>query len=502
MVDTTEFSNRRIAQILSVAPNTVRFYRERFVRADLNWEQVQEMDDLELISKLHLRRKRSVDKVMPEWNHIYERLSKNKHLTLEIVHEEYRAIHKHRAYAYSQFTHYYRKFLKKIDVTLRLQRFPGEAMYVDFAGTLISWRCRESGKTKPAQVFVAVLGYSSYTFACAVASQKLRDFISAHIQAFEFYGGVPEGVVPDNLKAAVTTPGSDPILNRSYQDMAAYYDCAILPARVRKPRDKGIVEQAVRFVSRNITSRLLERTFFSIDEINEAIQELLKELNNRPMKNYEGSRESRFEQTEKEKLRALPAFPYQFSEWVPSQKVPSDYHAKVFDHWYSVPYTLVGERIDARASKNSVEIFHNNNRVAIHPRQTEVGGFTTDKSHMPPQHATYSEQGLKEYIEWASSYGPATMEVFKVQYQGKRDNSMVANKACSSLKSLAKTYDNKEFEAACARALSIASPTLKSIKSILRTGLYKFGSSEIPVQASLPLHQNVRGSSYYQMEGL
>jgi len=501
LTGTTGFSNRRIAEILSVAPNTIRYYRDRFEREKLSWVDVQEMGDLELISRLCLKRKRDISKVMPNWSDYYERLSKNKHLTLEVLHEEYRAIHKEHAYSYTQFTHYYRKYIKKIDPTLRIPKSPAEIMQVDFAGTLIPWKDVDTGEENQAQIFVSLLGYSSYTFVCAVNSQKVRDFIDAHTQAFKFYGGIPESVLIDNLKAGVIKPGVDPVINTDFEKYSEYMGFVVLSTRPRKPKDKAAVENAVRFISRWITAKLLERTFFSIEEINKAIQELLPELNNRKMRGIDKSRFMLFEEAEKEKLKPAPSRPYQHFEYMPSQQVPKDYHIKVFGHWYSVPYQLVSERVDARASKECIEISHMNKLRAVHPRCDDMGGMTTDKAHMAPNHRAYLDQGLSSFSRWAEDIGPAALRVVQAQYEGKREHSAIANKACSGLKSLAKSYDKREFEAACARAVSISSPTLKSVKSILRTGLFKFESGDSTVQIPLPLHENVRGSSYYQAGG-
>lgn len=502
LILTTDLSNRRIAQILSVAPNTVKFYRKRCGQEELNWSLVELFDDTTLLSRLQKKRLPSTNKVMPDWKSLHERLCRNKHLTLEVLHEEYRAVHKLSAYSYSQFTHHYRQYLRKMDKTMRIRRYPGESMEVDFAGTTIPWKDPKTGEKYSAQIFVATMAYSSYSFVLAIRSQRVKDFVEAHVKAFEFFGGIPATVVPDNLKSAVISPGVDPALNKSYQELATYYGYVALPARVRKPKDKAIVEQAVRFISRGITAKLLERQFFSLEEINEAIHELLPRLNQRPMRHHMGSRQSRFEEVEKALLCPLPAKRFQFGEWLPSIKVPSDYHVKVSGHFYSVPHRLVTEHVDVRATGNVIEIHHKNKRVATHPSSDKTGGFTTDKAHMPPQHLGYAEQGLSTYLKWAKAYGESTEAVVRAQYEGKRNDFVIANRACSALKSLAASHDKKEFEAACARAVSIASPTLKSVKSILRTRLYKLADINVSVQVPLPLHQNVRGSSYYQQEGV
>lgn len=503
LVIKTSYSNRKIAKLKDTTHATVAHLRRKVVNSGLAVEELQELDDLQLEARLSgVPSGRDHSKIMPDWKSLHKRLRKNKHLTLQVLWEEYRAIYKERAYCYAQFTHYYRKYLVTIDLAMRLNRYPGEAMFVDYAGTLIPYTVIETGEEKKAQVFIAVLGWSSYTFVHASRSQRIEDFTESHNQAVLYFGGSPEAWVPDNLKAAVIKAGQNLILNRTYQEMSAYYGSVVVPARARKPKDKALAEQAVLHVSRWITARLLERKFFSVDEINQAILELLPELNERPMREYDGSRRSRFEETEKAALKPLPAQRFEFAEWVSRQKVGRDYHVKVLGHWYSVPYRLVAEYVEARVSHKVVELFHRSRRIATHIRYFgAAGGFTTDPQHMPAHHLAYAEQGQDSFVSWAQCIGPNVVSLVRSQYDGKRNQSMVANKACSNLKALARLYEPADFEAACKRAIEIASPTVKSVKSILKTGLYKLGADQEVIPQSLPEHGNVRGAQYYQQGG-
>lgn len=496
---TTDFSNRRIADILTIAPNTVRYYREKFDEFNLKWKVVKDMDDDSFTSYFVRKKKLSKQKVMPDWSLIYERKSKNKYLTLEAIHKEYCAAYKENAYGYTQFTHYFRRYVKKLDISMRLHRYPGETMFVDFAGTLVPYKDpNRKGNILKAQIFVAVLGFSSYTFVYATRSQQSGDFIEAHVKAFEFFGGVTDSLIPDNLKSAVTKAGRDLVLQKTYQDMAEHYETQIFPARVRKPQDKAVAEQGVLFASRWIISELLERTFFSVEEINVAIAKLLFPLNERPMKNYKGSRKSRFESHEKETLKPLPNEPFRFLKCFAKQVVPSNYYVKVEGHFYSVPYGLAHDFVEAKISNNVVEIFHKNARVAVHQRSFDVGGFTADKNHFSPQHLAYANQSKQIFLDWAEGIGEATKKIIEMQYEGKSDTYSVANKTCSALKGLTAKYSVEEIEAACQKALSIAAPTITSIRSILRTGFYKVNQESISSQLPLPLHDNVRGADYYQ----
>ena len=499
---TTDYSNHHIARMLGVAPNSVRYYRKKLLASGLTEERIDELNDHQLEKVFRSKSGRNQAKVMPKWAEIHDQLARNRYLTLEAIHEEYKAIFKEKAYCYSQFTHYFREYEEKLDVSMRLRHYPGEAMQVDYCGSTIPWTDSKTGEIRQAQVFVACLGYSSYTFAWASRSQSLGDFIEAHIRAFGYFKGVPVIIVPDNLKSAVTQPGLDIVLNRSYQAMAQHYGPEIIPARVRKPQDKGKAGQAVLMVSRWIITALRNHNFFSVADINEAITELLPKLNGRPLRNYPGTRQSRYEEHDLPALKPLPEKPFEFSEWVTKQKVAKDYHIKIHKHFYSVPFYLVGEYVEARVSQHLVEIFHLNKRVASHVRSHEEGGFTVDNNHMPPQRLAYANQNLEGFVKWAKDYGRATESVIRAQYDGQSEHSMIAARACSKLQKLARTEDLLDFEAACQRAIDIASPTAKSIQSILRTGLFRLNRTDLEHQVPLPIHENVRGASYYTDRGL
>ncbi|WKD51043.1 IS21 family transposase [Microbulbifer spongiae] len=499
---TTDFSATRLGEILGVATNTVLYYRKQLDEVDVTWDQLKELSDSELAMKFMVVRERDQNKVMPDFADYEKRKLHNKYLTNQVLWEEYKSEHKSDGYSYSQFNHYYQQYRNKVRVTERIQHYPGEILFVDYAGTTVPWKDKKTGKVMKAQVFVAVLGCSNYTFVWASKSQKVEDWIEGHVQTLHFIGGVPESIVCDNLKSGVNTPGKNFELNRIYQEMACHYSTVILPARVRKPQDKAKAEQGVLHISRWILAPLRERIFFSVEEINQAIQTLLPVVNSRPFKDLPGNRQSRFEEIDKPALRPLPAQRFEYAQWVAPQKVRDDYHIKVMKHFYSVPFQLVGERVEARVTSKVVDLYHDNKRVASHLRSFEQGGATVDKRHMAPQHLACSDQGLESYLAWAKRFGPATQAVVRAQYEGKRSNSFIANQACSALRSLARQYDPAEFEAACKRAQAIASMRLSSVKSILRTGLYKQDADFKPVQSQLPLHENIRGASYYAQGGL
>ena len=494
---TTDYSNHHIARNIDVAPNTVRRHKLILSRSLLDWPQISQMRD-EVFDALFSKKKQpDKRKRLPDWELVHKQMQAHKHQTLVQLWGEYCSIEPSTAYSQSQFNFYYNKYLKDMGLSMRQTHYAGECVYVDYAGKTIPWTNSDTGERCFAQVFVGVLGCSQYTFAFASKSQKLEDFIEAHSQLFLFLGGVPQVVVPDNLKSAVTTPGKFPVINRTYLEQSRHYNCVIEPARVRRPQDKSLAEIGVLLVTRWITVVLRRRQFFSISEINQAIMELLPKLNQRKFKRMEGSRHSRFEELDKPRLQALPSQPFEYAQWITAQKANTDYHVNVLKHYYSVPHQYRSKKIEARVTRNMVELLHNGKRIASHVRNDTVGGATTDTAHMPDSHRSYAEQNDSYYTQWAELIGEYAASLVKAQFEGKPSYSMEANNACSQLKSLARLYGDERFEVACQCAMNIQSPIVKSVRSILQCKI-DLRSDDIPQQSQLPLHHNVRGSGYYQ----
>lgn len=498
----TNYSNNKIAKVVNVASNTVRRYRALSREHEMSWSLITQMADDELNEKFNKTRQPAADKRMPDWTYIAKQMEV-RHQTLIELWEEYRRAEPETAYCFSQFTHYFRLYKANLDISMRQTHFAGERCFIDFAGKTLSWFDEGTGKIEKAQIFVGVLGYSRLIYACACPSQGTEDFIQANLCMLDFFGGVPLALIPDNLKAAVIHPGSSPVLNRTYQDFAQHYGLVIEPARVRRPQDKSLAEISVLLVTRWITVVLRRRSFFSINEINQAIAELLPRLNNRPFKRMPGSRQRRFDESERQTLRPLPIEPFQLASWAAPQKVPSDYHVYLLGHAYSVPYRLVGEKVEARITKTSVEILHKGIRVTTHTRSFVVGGHTTLDIHRPASHSAYAAQCLEQYREWALQVGKATIQLVCAQFDGKPEYSTLGSKACSELQRLAKTYGNQRLEAACQCAADIQSLTVKSVRSILQCKLdLKDNQENSPKQGLLPLHHNLRGAAYFQEGGL
>lgn len=359
---------------------------------------------------------------------------------------------------------------------------------------------RATGETREAQVFVAVLGASNYTYAEATWTQGLDDWLMSHVRAFAFFAGVPEIVVPDNLKSGVQAAHRyEPDLNPSYADLAAHYGVAVIPARAAKPRDKAKVETGVLVVERWILARLRHRPLFSLAELNQAIAESLAALNQRAFKKLPGSRQPWFETLEKPALRPLPADPYVLAHWKKA-RVNIDYHIEVERHYYSVPYTLVRQEVDVRLTATTVEVFHHRQPVACHGRDPRAGGHTTVAAHMPTAHREYADWTPERLVCWADQTGPYTAALVE-RILATRPHPQQGYRSCLGILRLGKTYGADRLEAACRRALAIGGLSYKSVDSILKRGLDQPPLPDVisPSEptATPPAHANLRGPGYY-----
>jgi len=398
-------------------------------------------------------------------------------------------------YRYTQFCHHYRMWRRRISPSMRQVHRAGEKMFVDFAGQTIEVVDRLSGEAKNAQIFVAVLGASNYTYSQAVWSQDLPNWIDCHIRAFKFFGGVTRLIIPDNLKAGVSKACRyEPDLNPTYRDMADHYSTVIIPARVRKPKDKSKVEVGVQVVERWILARLRGRTFFSLAELNQAIALLLEKLNIKAFAKLKGCRRSLFETIDQPALLPLPTKDYEFAEWRIAT-VNIDYHIEVGRHYYSVPYQLLKQRVEVRVTKNTVEVLFKGRRVAAHVRSYEKGGHTTALEHMPKGHREYLEWSPSRIINWAKTVGPKCARLVEVVISQRKHPTQGYRSALGIMR-LSKTYSNKRLEAAAARALEIGALSFKSVSLMLKNNLE---SETEEAQEARPLikHDNIRGANYY-----
>ncbi len=477
--------------------STVRRYVVRAAEVGLGWPLPPELDDRALEERLFGRAAAppTDQRPIPDWSLVHREL-RRKSVTLALTWAEYRAGCPD-GFGYTWFTEQYRAFAGRLDVVLRQDHRAGEKLFLDFAGQTIPITDPATGEIWQAQLFVAVLGASNYTYAEALPSQAELCWTAAHVRTFEFMGGAPAILVPDNLKAGVIKPHRyEPILNASYAELAAHYGCAILPARPKKPRDKAKVESGVLVVERWVAAALRNRTFFSLGEANAAIRERVAWLNARPFKKLAGSRASLFAELDRPALRPLPPVPYEYATWKQA-KVSIDYHVELDRHYYSVPYGLVGERVDIRASARTIEVFARGRRVASHPRSSAVGRHTTESAHMPESHRRHLEWTPGRLVAWGEQTGPATGALVSAILHS-RPHPEQGFRSCLGIFRLGRRHGEARLEAACARALAVGALSYRSVDSILKGGLERAPLPEPPPVRATRTHANVRGPAAYE----
>jgi len=489
-------SSRQASGSCGVARGTVRNILDRGERAHLSWPIPEDLDDASLEnllfpSSVPLTTER---RNMPSFDYIRTELTR-KHMTLQRLWEEYRENNPD-GYQYSQFCLRYRAWLGTLDVALRQDYKAGEKLFVDYAGDTIPVHDPATGAATPAYLFVAALGASNYTYAEAVLSREPPSWIRLHVHTFEFMGCVPEIVVPDNVTTGVTHPCRyEPDLNPTYQDFATYYSTAIVPARVRKARDKAKVESAVLIAERWIIAALRNHTFFSIGELNRAIRQHLEEFNNRLLQKMKVSRKHLFETIDKPAMKPLPDKRYEYAEWA-KPRVNIDYHVELDRHYYSVPYQLRKQVVDARMTSATVEIFFKGKRVASHARSYLHWKHTTCPEHMPESHRRYLEWTPSRIERWAEKSGPSTAEIVR-EIMERRPHPEQGFRSCLGIMRLARRYGSERLEAACTRALILKAYSYKSVELILKN---KLDGKELPEKPSgiCIVHENIRGRSYYK----
>ncbi len=483
-------SDRQIAQRLGLSRPTVAAYVQRAQAAGLSWPLPEGLDEAALERLLFPPSPAHslFPPLAPDWAQVHQEL-KRKGVTLLLLWQEYKAATPE-GFQYSWFCQAYRAWVGKLDLVMRQSHRAGEKLFVDYAGQGIPIVDRHSGEVHEAVIFIAVLGASNYTYVEATRTQSLPDWIGSHVRTFEALGGVPEVVVPDNLKAAVTrTHRYEPDLNRTYLDLASHYHVAIIPARAARPRDKAKVEVGVQVVERWILARLRHHTLFALAEVNAAIRTLLPDLNARPFKKLPGSRQSLFAALDQPALRPLPAQSYEYAEWK-RVRVNIDYHVEVDGHYYSVPYALVKPQLEVRLTAQVVEV------LASHPRVFLKGRHSTIAAHMPTAHRHYVEWTPQRLIRWAATSGEATARVVET-ILASRPHPQQGFRSCLGLMRLGKSYGAERLEAACRRALTLGACSYKSIESILKNGLDHSPLPQTPPLGSSPRHDNIRGPEYY-----
>jgi transposase len=488
-------SQRQIGAALGISKSTVSEIASYTRAAGLDWEQAQHLSDEELQARLYrppvARQSRHLE---PDYAHLHGEL-KRAGVTLQLLWEEYQQQHQGAAYKYSAFCEKYQQWAKRLKRSMRQTHEAGDKLFVDYAGQTVPVVDASTGEITQAQVFVAVLGASNFTYACATPTQKAADWVASIIATLEFIGGVPRLLVPDQPRALMARPDRyEPTSHRLLEELSQHYNLAVLPARPAKPRDKPKVEVAVQVVERWILARLRHQRFFSLGALNKAIEALLQVLNQRPFKKLPGCRSSAFASLDQSALKPLPATRMAIARFKPA-RVNIDYHVELDGHYYSVPHRLVGEMVQLRITATTVEAVHGQNRVAAHALNPRRGAHTTTPEHMPASHRAHLQWTPAKLIAWAERIGAATAAVVRWQMEH-RAHPEQGYRSCLGLMRLGREYGHDRLEAACARAQSIRAPHYKSIASILSCGLDQ-RSIDAPIQASLPLHENVRGPDYY-----
>ena len=499
-------SQRQTAKASGFGRTTVQEYEERARRAGLNdpveidllsSEELSQRLGLKTISSLPTR-VRPASRGTPDWSKVREELVRHKHTTLMLLWTEYKSENPE-GYQYSQYCELYRNWTKRLSLVMRQEHRAGEKAFIDYAGTTINIVDSETGEVQSAQIFVSALGASSYIFAEATWSQSLPDWLMSHRRMFEFYGGVSEILVPDNLKSGVTKPDRyEAGINRAYRELAEHYGTCVIPARVRKPKDKAKVEVSVQVVSRWIIAALRGRTFFSLAELNAEIRILLEKINNRKMRHVGKSRLELFEELEKSVLKPLPAKPYEYGEWK-QVTVNVDYHVEFCHVFYSVPYEFVGQKFWVRATNAVIEIYRDLERIAAHRRSYRRGHYVTEPGHRPVAHREQAKWTPERIISWGSTKGGDVGEFLKKLLSQKTHPEQSFRAALGVIR-LSDKYGDARLARACAKAMRIGSIRYQTVKNLLANSMESVPPTDTELQIHLfeLNHENVRGETYYQ----
>lgn len=491
-------SQRMIASLMKISRHTISDILKTSELLGITYETSTKMSNEEIYNFLYPDQVNDFTAYLPpDYKKIHEELLKPG-VTLSLLWLEYQEEAKslgkpfyHRSYFFEQ----YKKYVSKNNLTMHISHKPGDKMMVDWDGKTLEVKSRTTGEISPAYLFVATLPFSMKTYVRACPNMKEDEWIRCHIEAYKYFGGVTRLLIPDNLKTGVIShkKHDDLVLNKAYQEMAEYYDTVILPARVRKPRDKAAVEGSVGVITNYLFGRFRNRTFFSFEELNKAIKEKIEVFNNEPFQKREGSRSSIFEEEEKGYLKPLPLTPFEICTY-PKAKVNIDYHVSIDKMNYSVPCAYVGQYVDAKVSDSMVTIFYKNVKIAEHKRlKGRKHQYSTIEDHLPEDHKMYKWNG-ERLRKWALSIGNGTYEVIDKLLKAHKAEE-VAYRGCISLLKLADKYSGARVEKACKLALEhLSNPGYKNIKMILESG--QDNKEEVKTSDS-NTGAFIRGKEYY-----
>lgn len=501
-LNSQEVTKRGIASSCRCSRNTITEVLEKAKEKGISWPLPEEMGDKELQKLLFPEKHATDERYLPDMDYVHREMAKNG-VTLSLLWHEYVLVSRNGKtipYSYRQFCRAYNQFAVSTKATMRIKRKPAESLEVDWAGSSMEVKDQETGEIHPVYLFVATLPCSSYSYVEGFYSMDSLSWITGHIHAFEFIGGVTRTVVPDNLKTGVEKPSpTEPIINRTYQELAEHYQTVILPARVRKPKDKPSVEGTVGIITTWIIASLRNQVFFSLHELNEAVRLKLDEFNQKEFQKKKGSRLTAFLEEEKFALLPLPASQYEMAHWKKAI-VQLDYHISEDKMYYSVPYEYIKHVVEIRVTRTMVEVFFKHFRIASHKRLFGKEGQTeTTFDHLPPKHQQFVTFTPAHFIEWGASIGPSTEKAVKTILQN-GTNEKQALKLCLAISKLGTQYSEQELEVACEKSLAFSPRmSLNTIKTILKTerDVITASPSRNKNISLSKEHGFVRGADYY-----
>jgi len=488
-------SRKQISKALGCSRGAICDYIRRAQDAGLSWPLPEELDDVQIEQRLFPSVAKQ-GRPLPDFNYIHAEYKK-KGVTLELLWGEYREEHPD-GLGLTQFCEHYRRYVKSLGLSMRQEHKAGDKVFSDFAGKTLPITDPNTGEIKPAHLFVTALGASNFIFADLFSDESVESWCNGHAGAFEYYGGCPKFCVPDNPKPVVTKACPyEPDLNPNFAQMSAHYDVVVIPARVRRPKDKAAVEAAVGLATRWVLAVLRKRTFFSLAEARTAVRELVDKLNDRPFKKMPGSRRSLFESIERSALKPLPPVRYEYSDFKKAS-VNIDYHVEYDKHFYSVPCQYRHEVVEVRATATTIEILRKGKRIAVHPRSIVVNKATTLNEHRPKSHQQYGDWAPERLINWARKIGPSTATLIET-IMARQKYPELGYRSCLGILRLSKNFAEERLEAACHRALAIRGLSYKSVKSILDSNLDQRPLPETPHQLAI-VHSNIRGPNAFLLD--
>jgi transposase len=494
-------SKLQIAEQTGVARNTIKKYLKEFTASELSFNEVNALCDKDLedlfVKPITIQTNPKLETLFSLFPTIDKKLRK-KGVTRQLLWAEYKSAHPG-GVGRSQFNHYFLKWKAQVSPTMRMNHKAGDKLYVDFAGDKLSIVDKQTGEIQHVEVFVAILGASQLTYVEAVMSQQKEDFIGACEGALHYYGGVPAAIVPDNLKSAVIKSSKyEPVLNDAFADFAQHYSTTILPARAYKPRDKALVENAVRIIYNRIYTKLREANYFTLEELNAAIGLALEEHNNALLTGRNYSRRQQFEDVERTELAPLPALRYELKkEHFVTVAKNGHVSLSVDKHYYSVPFRFIGKKVKLMYSSSVVEVFYHYERIAVHKRIKSPYNYTTDKDHLASAHRFVSDWTPERFLQWGASIHE-DVKLYILKVLDRKQHPEQAYKSCIGILSFSKKVGNERLIKACQRALGYGLYNYKTIQNILEKGMDLYDDEDEKVQLEMPLHDNIRGEKYYQ----